>query len=297
MGLLPTKVNIMIASSELIINADGSCFHLHLRPEQLADKIVMCGDPDRVTMIASFFDSKEFDIQSREFHSITGTYKGKRITALSHGIGPDNIDIVVNELDALANIDFQTREIKSEHRTLEMVRIGSCGGLQPYVPVGSSIVSEVSIGFDGVLNWYADRDKVSDLEFEKALVEYIGYPQKAAAPYVVKADEGLASRIGGNDMVRGVTISAVGFYGPQGRVLRLPIAVPDINQRIESFTFAGRSITNYEMESAPLAGFAHLLGHKAVTVCSVVANRVSLNTNVNYKDAMRSLIATVLDRI
>lgn len=297
MGLLPTKVNIMIASSELIINADGSCFHLHLRPEQLADKIVMCGDPDRVTMIASFFDSKEFDIQSREFHSITGTYKGKRITALSHGIGPDNIDIVVNELDALANIDFQTREIKSEHRTLEMVRIGSCGGLQPYVPVGTSIVSEVSIGFDGVLNWYADRDKVSDLEFEKALVEYIGYPQKAAAPYVVKADEGLASRIGGNDMVRGVTISAVGFYGPQGRVLRLPIAVPDINQRIESFTFAGRSITNYEMESAPLAGFAHLLGHKAVTVCSVVANRVSLNTNVNYKDAMRSLIATVLDRI
>lgn len=297
MGLLPTKVNIMIASSELIINADGSCFHLHLRPEQLADKIVMCGDPDRVTMIASFFDSKEFDIQSREFHSITGTYKGKRITALSHGIGPDNIDIVVNELDALANIDFQTREIKSEHRTLEMVRIGSCGGLQPYVPVGSSIVSEVSIGFDGVLNWYADRDKVSDLEFEKALVEYIGYPQKAAAPYVVKADEGLASRIGGDDMVRGVTISAVGFYGPQGRVLRLPIAVPDINQRIESFTFAGRSITNYEMESAPLAGFAHLLGHKAVTVCSVVANRVSLNTNVNYKDAMRSLIATVLDRI
>ena len=287
----------MIASSELIINADGSCFHLHLRPEQLADKIVMCGDPDRVTMIASFFDSKEFDIQNREFHTITGTYKGKRITAISHGIGPDNIDIVVNELDALANIDFQTREIKSEHRTLEMVRIGSCGGLQPYVPIGSSIVSEVSIGFDGVLNWYADRDKVSDLEFEKALVEYIGYPQKAAAPYVVKADEDLASRIGGNDMVRGVTISAVGFYGPQGRVLRLPIAVPDINQRIESFTFVGRSITNYEMESAPLAGFSRLLGHRAVTVCSVVANRVSLSSNVNYKDAMRSLIATVLERI
>lgn len=287
----------MIASSELIINSDGSCFHLHLRPEQLADKIVMCGDPDRVTMIASFFDSKEFDIQCREFHSITGTYKGKRITALSHGIGPDNIDIVVNELDALANIDFQTREIKKEHRTLEMVRIGSCGGLQPFVPVGTSIVSEMSIGFDGVLNWYAGRDSVSDLDFEKALVEYIGYPKKAAAPYVVKADEELAARIGGDDMVRGVTISAVGFYGPQGRELRLPIAAPDINQRIGSFTFAGRSITNYEMESAPLAGFARLLGHKAVTVCSVVANRVSLSSNVNYKDAMRSLIATVLDRI
>lgn len=287
----------MIASSELIINSDGSCFHLHLRPEQLADKIVMCGDPARVSMIASFFETVECEVSSREFHTITGSYKGKRITTLSHGIGPDNIDIVVNELDALKNIDFETREVLPEHHQLEMVRVGTCGGLQPYVPTGTSIVSEVSIGFDGVLNWYAGRDSVSDLDFEQALVEYIKYPTKAASPYVVKADEELAKRIGGDDMVKGITISAVGFYGPQGREIRLPIASPNINSRIESFEYKGRKITNYEMESAPLAGFSRLLGHKAVTVCSVVANRVAKNSSTEYKDAIRDLIKTVLDRI
>lgn len=287
----------MIASSELIINSDGSCFHLHLRPEQLADKIVMCGDPARVSMIASFFETVECEVSSREFHTITGSYKGKRITALSHGIGPDNIDIVVNELDALKNIDFETREVLPEHHQLEMVRVGTCGGLQPYVPTGTSIVSEVSIGFDGVLNWYAGRDSVSDLDFEQALVEYIKYPTKAASPYVVKADEELAKRIGGDDMVKGITISAVGFYGPQGREIRLSIASPNINSRIESFEYKGRKITNYEMESAPLAGFSRLLGHKAVTACSVVANRVAKNSSTEYKDAIRNLIKTVLDRI
>ena len=287
----------MIPASELIINADGSVFHLHLRPEQLADKIVMCGDPGRVDMIASFFDTKECEVTSREFHTITGTYKGKRITALSHGIGPDNIDIVVTELDALKNVDFETREIRPEHHQLVMVRIGTCGGLQPFVPTGSSIVSEKSIGFDGVLNWYADRDKVADFEFEKALTEYIKYPEKAAAPYVVSADEELAARICGDDMVMGITISAIGFYGPQGREVRLKIASPGINQRIESFEYKGRKITNYEMESAPLAGFARMLGHKAVTVCSVVANRVAKNSSTEYKDAMRELVQKVLERI
>lgn len=287
----------MIADSELIINADGSCFHLHIRPEQVADKIVMCGDPDRVDMIASFFDSRECEARSREFHTITGTYKGKRITALSHGIGPDNIDIVVNELDALKNIDFKTREIKTEHTQLEIVRVGTTGGLQVNVPTGTSIVSEISIGFDGVLNWYAGRDSVSDLDFEREMTSYIGYPKKAADPYVVHADEELAKRICGDDMVMGVTISAVGFYGPQGRVVRMPIAAPLINQRIESFEYKGRKITNYEMESAPLAGFARLLGHKAVTVCNVVANRVVQNCDTEYKDNMRELIHKVLERI
>lgn len=297
----------MIPESELVINADGSCFHLHLRPEQLADKIVMCGDPGRVDLIASFFDTRECEVTSREFHTITGTYHGKRITALSHGIGPDNIDIVINELDALANIDFATREVKTEHRTLEMVRIGTCGGLQPFVPCGTSIVSEYSIGFDGVLDWYAGRDSVSDLDFERELTAFVGYPRRAADPYVVRASEEMVERIcGGYDaegnptdknMVKGITISAVGFYGPQGRVLRLPLAAPLLNQRIEQFEYGGRRITNYEMESAPLAGFARLLGHKAVTVCSVVANRVALNSNPNYKTAMRDLVKTVLDRI
>ena len=287
----------MIPESEFVINSDGSCFHLHLRPEQLARKLVICGDPGRVDLIASHFDSKECEVSSREFHTITGTYKGKRITTLSHGIGPDNIDIVLNELDALVNIDFQTREIRKEHTTLEIVRVGTCGGLQPNVPCGTSIVSGISIGFDGVLDWYAGRDSVSDLDFERELTTYIGYPRKAAAPYVVRADEELASRIAGNDMVMGVTCSAVGFYGPQGRVVRLPIAAPLLNERLERFEYQGHKITNYEMESAPLAGFARLMGHKAVTICSVVANRVALNSNPNYKTAIEDLVVTVLDRI
>lgn len=288
----------MIASSELIINPDGSCFHLHLRPEQLADKVIMCGDPGRVDMIASFFDSKECEVSAREFHTITGTYQGKRITALSHGIGPDNIDIVMNELDALKNIDFETREVKSEHHALEIVRVGTCGGLQPFVPCGSYILSRKSIGFDGVLNWYADRDKISDLTFEKALVSAIQYPEKAAAPYVVSADEQLCDRLASKgNLVNGVTISAVGFYGPQGRELRLPIASPGINQRIEAFSYQGHQITNYEMESAPLAGFARLLGHHATTICLVVANRVAGNSNTGYKGEMPELIKLVLDRI
>ena len=288
----------MIASSELIINPDGSCFHLHLRPEQLADKVIMCGDPGRVDMIASFFDSKECEVSSREFHTITGTYQGKRITALSHGIGPDNIDIVMNELDALKNIDFETREVKPEHHALEIVRVGTCGGLQPFVPCGSYILSRKSIGFDGVLNWYADRDKVADLAFEQALVSAIQYPEKAAAPYVVSADEQLCDRLASKgDLIDGVTISAVGFYGPQGRELRLPIASPGINKRIEAFSYQGQQITNYEMESAPLAGFARLLGHHATTICLVVANRVAGNSNTGYKGEMPELIKLVLDRI
>lgn len=287
----------MIEPSELIINSDGSCFHLHVRPEQLADKLVVCGDPDRVDLIASFFDSRECDIHSREFHTITGTYRGKRITALSHGIGPDNIDIVMTELDALANIDFETREVRPEHRTLEIVRVGTCGGLQPYLPCGTDIVSRISIGFDGVLDWYADRDKVADLDFERELTSFIGYPRKAADPYVVRADEELAARIAGNDMVDGVTVSAVGFYGPQGRSIRLGLAAPLLNERLSAFEYRGHRITNYEMESAPLAGFARLLGHKAVTVCQVVANRVALAADTDYKNSMPALIQRILERI
>lgn len=288
----------MIQPSELIINQDGSVFHLHLRPEQLADKLIVCGDPERVGMIASYFDTVECDVSSREFRTITGTYKGKRITALSHGIGPDNIDIVMTELDALKNIDFSTREPRPEHRTMDIVRIGTCGGLQPFASCGSYIISRMSIGFDGVLSWYADRDRISDTDFERRLVEAIAYPPKAARPYVVHADETLADRIAqGTDMIDGATISAVGFYGPQGRVVRLPLASPGINERISAFEYKGRRITNYEMESAPLAGLSALLGHRAVTVCLVVANRVSGDANASYKGSMPALIQTVLERI
>ena len=286
----------IIPDSELIINEDGSVFHLHLKPEQLSDKIIMMGDPDRVSLTGSFFDSIEYDIQSREFHTITGTYKGKRITAISHGIGPDNIDIVLTELDALANVDFETREVKKDFKQLTMVRVGTSGGMQPHVPIGTYVVAARSIGFDGVINYYADRDKVSDLEFEKVFKEHTHWNPSHCSPYVVKADEELVKQIG-HDMVQGVTISAIGFYGPQGRYVRLPLAQPDLNSRIESFVYGKDVITNYEMESAPLAGLSRMMGHRAMTICTIIANRLAGESNVNYKGTIEGLIRTVLDRI
>lgn len=287
----------MIAPSELIINDDGSVFHIHLKPEQLTDRIIMVGDPGRVDLVASFFNTRDFEVSSREFHTIGGTYKGKPIMCISHGIGPDNIDIVVNELDALANIDFKTREIKPVHRRLTMVRIGTSGGLQPDLLPGTPIIAQRSIGFDGVLNYYAGRNDVSDLEFEKVFCDAVGWNPLWAKPYVVKSDEALVEEIGRDDMVRGCTITAVGFYGPQGRELRLPLANPDLNSRIEKFCHNGVKITNYEMESAPLEGLARLMGHRAMTVCNVIANRMVKDVDTNYKDPMRDLIAKVIDRI
>lgn len=287
----------IIPSSEFIINDDGSVFHLHLRPEQLTDRIILVGDPGRVNMVAEFFDEKTFEVQSREFHTIGGTYKGKPIMCLSHGIGPDNIDIVINELDALANVDFKTREVKEQHRSLTLVRIGTSGALQPELKLGTPVIAEKSIGFDGVLNYYAGRNEVTDLDFEKAFVEHTDWNPLWARPYVVDADAELVERIGRDDMVRGNTISAVGFYGPQGRELRLPLANPGLNKSIEEFRFGDRKITNYEMESAPLQGLGRLMGHKAMTVCSIIANRMNTDANPNYKTAVRDLIATVLDRI
>lgn len=287
----------IIPSSELIINSDGSVFHLHLRPEQLTDRIILVGDPARVNIVASFFDTHTFEVSSREFHTIGGTYKGRPIMCLSHGIGPDNIDIVINELDALANVDFTTREIKPEHRQLTMVRIGTSGALQPELKLGTSVIAEKAIGFDGVLNYYADRNRVADLDFQEAFIAQTAWNNLWATPYVVDADEELVSRIGGSDMVKGNTISAVGFYGPQGRQLRLPLASPTLNKTIEEFEFNGRRITNYEMESAPLQGLARLMGHKAMTVCTIIANRMNTDSNPNYKTAVTDLIKTVLDRI
>lgn len=287
----------IIPASEMIINSDGSIFHLHIRPEQLTDNIILVGDPGRVDMVASFFDTKTFEISSREFHTIGGTYKGKPIMCLSHGIGPDNIDIVMNELDALANIDFNTREVKAEHRTLTLVRIGTSGALQSELIVGTPVIAQKAIGFDGVLNFYAGRDNICDIDFETSFCSHVGWNPLWAKPYVVDADPELVERIGGNDMVRGNTISAVGFYGPQGRELRLPLANPDLNERIETFRHNGLKVTNYEMESAPLQGLAKMLGHKAMTVCSIIANRVSTNATPNYKTAIKDLIETVLERI
>lgn len=285
-----------ISESELIINADGSVFHLHIKPEQLSEKIILMGDPERVGLTASMFDSIEFSTQSREFKVVTGSYKGKRITALSHGIGPDNMDIVITELDALANVDFVTREVKKDFKQLTMVRVGTSGGLQPFCPIGSYVVANRSIGFDGVLNYYADRNNVSDLEFEKAFKKHTDWNPLHCSPYVVKADEELVQRVG-FDMIKGSTISAIGFYGPQGREVRMKLADPTLNSKIETFEYNKDKITNYEMESAPLAGFSAIMGHKAMTICTIIANRLAGEANSNYKGSIEDLLRTVLDRI
>ena len=286
-------------ASQLIINADGSAFHLHLQPQFLADKIILVGDQNRVNMVASFFDegSIECDVQSREFHTITGRYHGKRISCISTGIGTDNCDIVMNEIDALANIDFATRTEKAEKRSLEIVRVGTCGGMQEDIPLGTFLVSEKSIGFDGVLAFYEGRDEVCDLGFENALVDFIHYPAKAARPYVVAANKDLVNRIAGDDMMRGCTIAANGFYGPQGRVLRVGLAVPDINECITNFRYEGQRITNYEMEGSCIAGLALHMGHRAMTVCCVIAQRKAEAANTDYKPRIKQLVQTVLERI
>ena len=291
------KTKKYFAESELIINADGSAFHLHLRPEQLADKVILVGDPGRVKLVASHFDTVECDVSNREFLAITGTYKGKRITAQSTGIGCDNIDIVVNELDALANIDFATREEKDNFRQLTFVRIGTCGGLQTDTPSGTYIASVKSIGFDGLLNFYARRNEICDLELEEAFKAHVDWNPQLCAPYVVDNDADLLSCVAKDDMVRGITIACGGFYGPQGRELRLPLADPHLNEKIETFEHSGLRITNFEMESSALAGLSRLMGHRAMTCCMVIANRRAKNVKRTYKNTIDDLIQLVLDRI
>ncbi len=288
-----------IAESELIINPDGSVFHLHLLPEQLADKVILVGDPGRVGTVAGHFSSIECDVENREFHTITGVYQGKRISVVSTGIGCDNIDIVLNELDALKNIDFATREVKPTLTSLDIVRIGTCGGLQEEVPIGTFIASEKSIGFDGLLNFYARRNEVCDLDLEQAFISHMGWKGSTciAHPYVIDADKDLIDRIAGEEMVRGITIACPGFYGPQGRKLRLPLADPDQNAKIMSFRHSGLVIANFEMESSALAGLARLLGHRAMTCCMVIAGRVAGKANPNYKNSIDTLISLVLDRL
>lgn len=285
------------ASSELIINNDGSCFHLHLRPEQLADRVILVGDPGRVNTVAEYFDNIECEVSNREFHSITGTYQDKRITVQSTGIGCDNIDIVMTELDTLANIDYKTRTIKDKHRTLTFVRIGTCGGLQPFTPIGTFIASVKSIGFDGLLNYYADRNDVCDLEMENAFKEHMKWNPLKGSPYVAIANPELVDQIACEDMVRGYTVACGGFYGPQGRQIRLRIEDPEQNEKVESFVYDGLRICNFEMESSALAGLASLLGHRAMTCCMVIANRYSQNMNTEYKNSIDSLISLVLQRI
>ena len=289
-----------IPESELIINGDGSVFHIHLKPEELADNVIMVGDPSRVDMIGEYLSDIEFRHESREFVSITGKRNGKRITAISHGIGPDNIDIVMTELDALANVDFKTREVKPVHKALNILRIGTSGALHADIPLGSYVLAHISVGFDGVMNWYANRDKVTIPAVEEAFKEHMNWLPVLPSPYFVKASPKIIDLM--RDVtIKGVTISAPGFYGPQGRVVRLPLAMPNMLEDIESFRFseAGEDykITNFEMESSPLAGLAAQLGHNASTVCCIIANRYLQSSNPDYKPAIRKLVEIAVDKM
>ena len=286
------------APSELILNSDGTVFHLHLSPAQISDKVILVGDPDRVTMIARHFQSIECEVSNREFHTITGLCNGKRITALSTGIGCGNIDIVLNELDALANIDFSTREDRDAHTTLSLVRIDTCGGLQMETGLGSYVCSRRSIGLDGLLNFYAGRDAVCDTPLQEAFIRHMGWENlNCGLPYAAVEDEELTARIAGSDMLQGITVSAGGFFGPQGRFLRAQPMDLRQNEKIESFEWKGMRINNYEMESSALAGLAAILGHKAACVCMVVAGRRTKEAFTDYHEAMDRLISTVLERI
>lgn len=285
-----------IPESELIINDDGSAFHIHLKPEELADTVILVGDPGRVDMVSEYLDDKEFRHQSREFVSVTGKYKGVRMTVLSTGIGTDNIDIVMNELDALANIDFSTRMVKERKKCLNILRIGTSGAIQPDIPLGSFVFSHISVGCDGLLNWYSDRDSIALLDFEDAFKVHVGWDRHLPDPYFVMAGEKMSELFAGCTLP-GMTVSASGFYGPQGRVLRMPLAMPDMLAKFESFSHGGFRITNFEMEGSAIAGIAAHLGHNAGTVCAIIAHRYLKSSNPDYKPVVRSLIRLCLDRL
>ena len=285
-----------IAESELIINSDGSIFHLHIRPEQLARNVILVGDPGRVAMFKPYFQTLECEGASREFVWATGVYNNSRITVLSTGIGTDNIDIVMTELDALANIDFATREVKPEHTTLNVVRLGTCGALQPEIPLGAFILSHISIGFDGLMNWYANREEVTNVDMEQAFMKHMNWPKDLPTPYFVSASQKLIDLFA-DSTVRGMTISSPGFYGPQGRVVRQGLAMPNMLEDIESFRYEDRKITNFEMEGSAIAGIAGHLGHEAITVCCAIAHRYLKDANTDNKPRVAQLVKLVLDKI
>lgn len=288
----------VIPESELIINNDGTIFHLHIRPEDISDKIIVCGDPARVDTIASNFESIELSVTSREFHTVTGMYKGKRLTALSHGIGSDNIEIVLNELDALANIDFSTRTAKDEHKQLTIVRVGTSGGLQDNTPIGSFVSANYAIGFDGVLHFYKDRDKICDKAFEAEMLRQLDWQIDGLKPYVVKAPQDMIDQfVTPGGVVQGATIACNGFYAPQGRRLRGALADPKLNEKIINFDYNGVKLTNFEMESSALAGLGAILGHRVLTICTIIAGRKSETMNTEYKGTIEGLVEMVLDRI
>ncbi|MFR9533272.1 MAG: nucleoside phosphorylase [Rikenellaceae bacterium] len=285
-----------IPASELIINEDGTIFHLHLLPEQIADVVILVGDPGRVAMVASFLDSIECNVSNREFNTITGSYKGKRMSVMSTGIGLGNIDISVTELDALVNVDFATRQEKAEKRQLTLVRLGTSGGLQKDVKVGDFVFARTSIGFDGLLSFYAGRDEVCNLDMEAKFMEHTSWNPKLPNPYFVNAHESLFELF--KDSTReGITIASPGFYAPQGRYVRISPDDPHLNEKIEAFEYEGRVITNYEMESSVLAGLSALMGHRAATICTIIAQRIAQDVNTDYKPFVKNMIQMALDKL
>ena len=287
----------IIPASQLIINDDGSAFHIHLKPEQVKKNIIFVGDPGRVDQVASYFDKIDFEVKSREFHTIGGKFKNKEIMCISHGIGADNIEIVLTELDALVNIDFISRKVKSRLETLNIVRLGTSGALQDFLSIGDFVIAEKAMGFDGILNFYEDRDKICDLEFENKFCDWVKWDKTWARPYVVDADSKLVEKIGKDDMIKGHTIASVGFYAPQGREIRLSLKDKNLLEKIESFRYNDRPITNFEMESSCLQGLAKMLGHNAMTVCCIIAQRNKEDASADYKPYINKLIETVLERI
>ncbi|NLA15356.1 MAG: nucleoside phosphorylase [Bacteroidales bacterium] len=284
-----------IEPSELVINNDGSVFHLHIRPDQLADNVLLVGDPDRVDLLRQLLTRVEHESKNREFVSVTGYFNNHKVTILSTGIGTDNIDIVMNELDALANIDFNKRIPKKEHKSLRILRLGTSGAIQPGIEPGTLVFSSYSAGIDGLLNWYAGRNQVSDLDLEKAFVTHMNWPSGLAAPYFVRNSESLEKQF--HDAVLGITLSAPGFYGPQGRVIRLPLANPDYLSKLMSFRYGPLKILNFEMEGSAIAGLSKLLGHEGATVCLIIAQRDSKDMNVDYKDLMLEKATEAVERM
>jgi uridine phosphorylase len=289
-------MNNQIADSELIINPDGSIFHLKLQPEQIADTIILVGDPGRVDSVSKHFSSIEHKAANREFITHTGTYKGKKISVLSTGIGTDNIDIVVNELDALANIDLKERRILPTHRSLNLIRLGTSGSLQKDIDTDSFLVSSYGLGMDGLLNFYGGLDKINENRISEAFIAHTGWNKNLPFPYVVKASDKLKGILG-KGLKSGITATAPGFYGPQGRVLRIPLADKGLNDAFSSFEFEGERITNFEMETSALYGLSSLLGHEACTVCSIIANRLAKTYSKDYKVTVDKMIEMVLNRL
>ena len=290
-------MNNRIPESELIINPDGSVFHLHIKPGEIADNIILVGDPGRVEAIARHFSEIKFESSNREFVSKTGYFEGKLITVLSTGIGTDNIDIVMTELDALVNIDFQKREIKPQKRQLKIIRIGTSGALHQTIPVDSYLLSKAFVGFDGLLNFYAGIEHVTNPDFERSFIDYMGWSPRLATPYFVQSSETLYDKLYSSEVKTGITISAPGFYGPQGREVRVANLDGELNNKLASFEFEGDIISNYEMEGSAIAGLAKLMGHDAVVICAIIANRATKTYSKDYKKIIEELIIYVLKRI